>query len=281
MVVRRLFNEPWFQGSLFEELYHALNGTEQDQLEVEGRIMSSFILKLLEFQKDGELFNPGLYDFYAFCQKKMHKTQSQILQDLWVLYMLKEKTGGFFVEFGACDGLSMSNTSYLEHDYGWTGILSEPDFHWHDALRVNRSCVIDTRCVADVSGNTAEFLSVPEELELSRMKEIVPNDVHERSGHRAKAEEFSVETVSLNDLLQQNNAPREIDYMSIDTEGSEYEILKNFDFDRYSVSLFTIEHAGEEQKREKIRALMEDRGYARWRTELSRWDDWYCRMTEL
>ena len=275
MVHRTLFKEPWFQGLVFDGLYQALNGTVEDQLATEGRVMSALILQLLDLQKSGELFNPGLYDFYAHCQKKMDRTRSQILQDLWVLYMLKEKTGGFFVEFGACDGLSMSNTFLLENDFGWSGILSEPDINWHDALLKNRFCKIDTRCVAEASGNKVDFLHVPHEPELSRMKAVVPDDVHERNGNRADVEEFSVETVSLNDLLQQHSAPAIIDYMSIDTEGSEYEILKNFDFSKYSVSLMTIEHAGEEEKREKIRALMESQGYTRWRPELSRWDDWY------
>ena len=69
--------------------------------------------------------------------------------------------------------------------------------------------------------------------------------------------------------------PDVIDYLSIDTEGSELEILQTFDFDAYKFRLITVEHAGEKEKREKICSLLESKGYNRWLPILSRWDDWY------
>lgn len=66
--------------------------------------MSKLIIELLDSQRKGTLCDSELYEFYAFCQQRLSKSHSQILQDLWVLFMLKEKRNGFFLEFGACDG---------------------------------------------------------------------------------------------------------------------------------------------------------------------------------
>lgn len=272
---RCFFLDRWFSNSVFSGLSAALHDSREAALSKEGAFMSQLVLALLDRQRNGDLFNPGLYDFYAFCQRNISRSHSQILQDLWVLHMLAEKKGGYFVEFGACDGIALSNTYLLEREYGWSGILAEPDGVWHEALANSRRCRIDRRCVAARSGERISFAHVPAMPELSRIGNIVPDDVHERNGNRAAYEEVDVETVSLMDLLAFHNAPAEIDYLSIDTEGSEYVILEGFDFSAYRFRLLTVEHAGEKSKREALLRLLERHGYCRWRPELSRWDDWY------
>ena len=82
-------------------------------------------------------------------------------------------------------------------------------------------------------------------------------------------------TTSLLDLLQQNDAPEVIDYLSIDTEGSELAILEGFDWDSYQIRCITVEHNFTD-KREPIRHLLEAQGYER--REAS-WDDWYFAKT--
>lgn len=275
MVKRPLLAERWFSGRAFVGLNAALHGSADEILEKEGAFMSALVLALLDRQREGALSDPGLWGFYAFCQRHLPRSHAQILQDLWVLHMLGGKRGGFFVEFGACDGLTLSNTALLERDFGWTGILAEPDPIWHAGLRENRGCRVDTRCVAPEGGAAARFSRIPDMPELSRMSAIAPDDVHERTGNRARREEIEVETVSLGALLAEHDAPHEIDYLSVDTEGSELAILEAFDFSAYRIRLITVEHAGEAAKREGLRALLEGRGYRRWRPELTRWDDWY------
>ena len=66
-------------------------------------------------------------------------TNSQNYQDLWALFENKFKRDGFFVEFGATDGVTGNNTLLLEREYGWTGILAEPNPHWHNDLFYNRN----------------------------------------------------------------------------------------------------------------------------------------------
>jgi hypothetical protein len=85
---------------------------------------------------------------------------------------------------------------------------------------------------------------------------------------------YDVRTISLLDLLRKYHAPTHVDYLSIDTEGSEYEILNAFDFTEYSFGVITVEHNYTPQ-RELIFELLSRNGYKRIYTEISRFDDWY------
>jgi FkbM family methyltransferase len=211
--------------------------------------------------------------FLAKIVGDLPRSKAQILQDLWVLFELSEKREGFFVEFGATNGLVNSNTWLLETSYGWSGILAEPNPVWHSELKANRRCAIDTRCVYSASGATLKFLS-PDDPELSGLSAASGHDHY--AERRAAGDSFDVTTISLNDLLQAHDAPRVIDYMSIDTEGSEFEILETFDFGRHDVTLFSIEHNNTVNEM-KIDQLMLANGYVRRFPEFSQWDAWYVR----
>lgn len=74
-----------------------------------------------------------------------------------------------------------------------------------------------------------------------------------------------------------HRAPAEIDYLSIDTEGSELAILRSVDFGRWRFNVITVEHNWVEADRKEIHALLSSHGYLPVLTELSRFDDWYIR----
>lgn len=79
-------------------------------------------------------------------------------------------------------------------------------------------------------------------------------------------------------MLIEYNSPNIIDYLSIDTEGSEYEILKDFNFTKYTFKIITVEHNFTEN-RSKIKNLLESKGYVRVFERFSKWDDWYISET--
>lgn len=206
--------------------------------------------------------------------KEIHRQQSfsQLGQDLFVLHSLAGKRAGYFVDFGASDGVSLSNTYLLEQSFGWNGICAEPARQWHRALRANRVCRIDERCVWSKSGESLRFLEC-EEGEYSTLRSLVENDGH--VARRRLAREYDVLTVTLTDLLASHHAPRDIDYLSIDTEGSELDVLAAHDFDRYRFRIITVEHNGQAARRNKIAKLLSAQGYRRCIPALSLWDDWY------
>lgn len=211
-------------------------------------------------------------DFLRFCLDRLAESHGQLFQDLFVLHELSEKTNGFFVEFGATNGKSLSNTFLLEKKYGWTGILAEPAKAWHSELEANRGCTIDHRCVAEKTGQVVSF-NETELLELSTIDKYSSNDA--RANERASGRRYEVETVSLNDLLGQHNAPAEIDYLSVDTEGSELSILQNLDFARYRPNIITVEHNFVASTRSAINALLARQGYIQKYSQFSIFDDWY------
>jgi FkbM family methyltransferase len=201
-------------------------------------------------------------------------TRAQLRQDIFVLAELHLKRGGYFVEFGATNGIDLSNTYLLETQFGWNGVLAEPAQCWQMALARNRACKIDTRCVWRESGVTLRF-NETNIAELSTIDAFSASDTHAEL--RKAGRSYDVATVSLMDLLREHDAPRQIDYLSIDTEGSEFEILQAFDFARYDVKIITCEH-NFSPLRDKLHALLTAKGYARKFEGLSQVDDWYVKQ---
>ncbi len=207
---------------------------------------------------------------------KLHKkypiSRSQLFQDLFVLHHLNYKEQGYFVEIGAADGEKLSNTWLLEKSYGWKGILVEPSKIWKKKLYENRIATIDTRAVWQKSGIHLEFAEAKFP-ELSGLTTKLSTDVQRISSYK-------VETVSLDELLKSNNAPKNIDYLSIDTEGSEIDILENFNFDNYNFSFISVEHNYRDE-RYRIREILIKNGYQHLNPDISEFDDWYVFRTDV
>jgi FkbM family methyltransferase len=206
----------------------------------------------------------------SFIENLKKRSVSQLGQDLWVLSKSDYKRNGYFVEFGATDGILLSNTYLLEKEFGWKGICAEPNPKFFDKLKENRNCKVVNSCISGESGEIVEFVFADE---FGGMVKYAFEDNHsdKRLSYECIAGKVLLETISLNDFLLQNEAPKNIDYLSIDTEGSEYEILSNFSFDEWNVRLISVEH-NYTNKREDIYELLSSYGYNR--CELS-FDDLY------
>lgn len=186
-------------------------------------------------------------------------SHSQIGQDLAVLKFYNEKRDGFFIEIGASDGIKLSNTYLLEKQYNWKGICVEPVPKNYKNLIINRpnSICLDN-AVFSVSNLTVNFDIANKYTLLSGISEHI--DRHKNRVDDNKST-IQVKTISLIDLLDNNNAPKFIEYLSLDTEGSEYEILKTFNFDKYIFGLIDVEHNHIEPRRTHIKELLLSNGY--------------------
>ncbi len=184
---------------------------------------------------------------------------SQIGQDEWVLSLF----GGprFFVDVGANDGRLLSNTYKLEKA-GWSGICVDPfpSNHGERKCKLVRAAVAGavrnvTFVEAGTAGGIVDLLGANEK-------------------HTANGKAVQMQTKTLEDILLDANAPAYIDYLSLDSEGSELDILSTFPFWKYRFGAVTIETNGEEPKRTKIRQLMSYHGYTLERDALGQ-DDWF------
>lgn len=222
--------------------------------------------------------NDGASLFARFCAENANVSKSQLFQDALVVLLLNGKRNGFFVEFGATDGVSLSNTYILESRLQWKGILAEPARIWHENLKKNRTAIIDTRCVWTKSGESLKFFEA-ETAELSTLADLRDDDFNK--DNRKVGKTYDVVSVSLNDLLFEHNAPTEIDYMSVDTEGSEFSILNSFDFEKYKIKIITVEHNFREPDRQQLFDLLASKNFVRIFEPFSKIDDWYVQKSVL
>lgn len=158
---------------------------------------------------------------------------------------------GFFVELGANDGVSQSNSLYFEKERNWRGVLIEPSPHNYLLCKERRSTENNIFCNACVSFDYkdkyvdikyANLMSISENLEL----DLEDKDAHIQSGEKflsAKEDVFSFGSVAetLNSILKKSNAPKEIDFLSLDVEGAELEVLKGVNFVEFSFKFMLIE----------------------------------------
>ena len=255
-----------FESYLYKSGYTILSKANYDEL-VKDQLLGREYAYLLEYAPD----QIGKYVHYR------QISNSQIGQDLFVLLETNYKQQGYFVEFGATDGVFLSNTYLLEKEFGWNGILAEPGRFWHQSLQQNRvENHVELDCVWSKTGEKLLF-NESDKAVLSTIEKFSNNDVH--SANRVRGKKYEVNTISLEDLLIKYNAPKYIDYLSIDTEGSEYEILKDFDFQSYTFGVITVEH-NSGPIREKIYALLTSNGYLRKHQAHSKYDDWYVHQSK-
>lgn len=200
-------------------------------------------------------------------------SKGQFHQDLMVLAELDFTSQGYFVEFSAHDGVHLSNTYLLESQFSWTGILVEPSSTTFNKLRDNRSAKTFNLAVYSDSGLELEFTETSRS-ELSTLSRYQDEDSHASERERTTVRKYPVPTISLLDLLELNNAPKMIDYLSIDTEGGELEILEKFDFQRYSIKIISVEH-NFGVTRKKIERLLVNNSYVRKYKQLEMVEDWY------
>jgi Methyltransferase FkbM domain len=193
------------------------------------------------------------------------KWHGQLHQDEWVARTFGVRPG-VFLEAGAGDGVHMSNTLVLERTFGWTGLCVEPSSDFV-ALARQRTCKVDDSVLSDVSGKRVLFKQDEEHPYFNGIVDCMDAQKH-RPGSNAERT-----TSSLEDVLSNKDMPQRIDYVSLDTEGSELFILRGFPFHTHSIGLLTVEHNGEEPKRTQIQDLLRHNGMRR--VASVRWDDWY------
>ena len=156
----------------------------------------------------------------------------------------RSKKNGYFVEIGAFDGVLGSNCIHFEKSMKWEGIAIEPSKKQFEKLSKNRNCKVLNEAISSTEKDV-EFIEVVEGLtQMSRINDednsanmTIEND------ERSKINKIKIKTSTF-----QNNIPnREIDYLSVDIEGSELEVLKSINFKNYIIKVISVENNNPEK----------------------------------
>jgi len=164
-------------------------------------------------------------------------------QDKWVVEeIFNYKKNGYFVDLAATDGFHENNTFFLEKKLNWKGICIEPNKIFFKTLIKNRSA----KClcaVADSKPRKVNFLPnggvggiIGDEFDNNYKKR---KKLLEKAKNKNKIQARTSDT--LVNILKKYKAPKTIDYLSLDVEGAETEVLKNFPFRSYKFLALTIE----------------------------------------
>lgn len=191
------------------------------------------------------------------------KSYSQIKQDLWVLEKLDNKRNGFFVDIGAFDGVELSNTLLLEEDYEWDGICLECNPKIVPTLKSARKAQV---CDRPIWLEDGEQFYLHSESKDDPMLCYINQTKHD--GVKLK------ESISINTLLEEYNAPSEIDYINLDIEGTELAVMQNFNFEKYDVKCWTIEHNLVQQNQASVNNFFNLVFVLLRNNYLVKWHDW-------
>lgn len=200
------------------------------------------------------------------------KYHSQLMQDKFVDEYLGQKENGFFIDVGAHDGTSASNTLFFEESRNWKGICIEPGPAEYEKLQANRKSHNINACVSDYDGESEYTYIEGPSMMLSGLTETY-NRFHEERINReisqlgGRVSKIKLPVFRLQTILDQCGVTH-VDYCSIDTEGSEFNIIRSIDFDKVSISVFSIENNYGDLD---IQDFLESKGYALL-TKI-RWDD--------
>jgi len=200
-------------------------------------------------------------------------SKAQARQDLIALFLNKFQRGGNYIEIGATDGVVLSNTHLLSRNFGWTGILVEPNLHYFKKLKKNRKTDKLFNCaISNSSGIEVDFFETKYP-ELSTLS--IDYDDAWLNERNIGLKKTKVKTLTLADLINNSGQESPINFLSIDVEGAELEVLSSLNDTKVPILYICVEHSNNESRRTAIADIMSANGYSKLEFGFDYWDDWY------
>jgi FkbM family methyltransferase len=209
--------------------------------------LKNFKIKYIEIKQE-ELIKSGYFSQYG--------------QDKFIAEYFDFLKKGIFVDIGANDGKTLSNTYYLEKNLLWHGIAIEPSPKVFQRLEKNRDCILINACISDVVGNS-DFLELTGHTEMlsglvdkydERHIKRINDEIEEFSG---KKNYIQVPCYKLEDVIRKQGLDK-INYLNIDIEGGEIDVLKSIDFNNLDIDIIGVEN---NYKEDEIKNYLNKFGY--------------------
>ncbi len=226
---------------------------------------------------DPQVASAAAFDdaFCRFVLRRFHSAGSQLGQDLLALFAVGPGPG-VFLDVGASDPVEISNTWLLEQ-VGWDGLLVEPNPDLHDAIRSARRAELVPAAASATEAGEATLRIVEDDPELSQLEAGLEPDELDMRGARARHRRITVPLVAIRDLVERTLARfGRLDYVNLDVEGLEGDLVRGFPFDLARPALLTVEH-NHARSRGAVRERLVEAGYAELGAAFSRWDGWFVR----
>ncbi|KAK7082258.1 hypothetical protein SK128_012800, partial [Halocaridina rubra] len=211
-------------------------------------IADQYSPELLEFVRR-RLHPPSPRDLPYNLSSPLKMHYSQFNQSLYLEKLLKGKRNGTFVELGALDGEYDSNTLYFERELGWTGILIEPNPDSFNKLITKGRKSFCIQAAASLI-NMSALLKLKREY-IAQMSYI---------SYETTPDMITVEAYPLYTMLKAVNLTK-IDFLSLDVEGAEIEVLETIPWHQITVMVMCIEHPHSEGGAQGIAQYMKKFGY--------------------
>lgn len=193
-----------------------------------------------------------------------HKYYGQNGEDFLLWEILGDKTDGFFIDIGAFDGIHLSNSYSFELE-GWDGICVEAHPEYFQLLEKNRSNSknIHAACIESNLTHEISFLSEPLGL-LSGIEAYKTEGMERRYSNRGMKfpgfNQITVPAKTITKILDDLGAPSSIDFLTLDTEGTELKILQGLDLKKYDIRIILVE-ANTQEEFNELREFLEPFGY--------------------
>jgi hypothetical protein len=180
----------------------------------------------------------------------------------YVYSILDEQKNGFFVDVGAYDGSTVTNTHFFEDSNSWSGICIEPNPNAYKSLINNRNCKCYNVGISNVESNM-KFRKVNGYAEMLSgfLEYLSPEHInrinYELNKNNDTYEDITVKTMTLESILKENNV-KHIDYLSIDTEGNEIRVLESINFNDVFIKVISAEN---NENSNDVREFLTSKGF--------------------
>jgi FkbM family methyltransferase len=173
-------------------------------------------------------------EYFSECQ------QDKFLNEV----VFKEKHNGFFIEIGANNGIDFSNSYFFEKFLEWDGICIEPHPIVFDELHNNRKCLCLNIAISNSEGEKDFVCHTKSSFLSGLLNKYDPKHIKRWNTNKVIADKnniVKVQSYLLNDVLEKNKVT-DVDFLSLDTEGGELDILKSINLNKYNIKIIVVEN---------------------------------------
>lgn len=205
-------------------------------------------------------YNDNFIDFYSFIIANHKLSSSKLFQDLFVYYNFQNFNHGSSLEIGTIEDGNFSNVSLLASHLGWKSIIIDENISLNEDLKNKYPCceVLSKSLFTDQNSEISSLLDTDHNFNILDQKNLQPSTLQ----------------TSINQIFRDffNSSP--IEYLSLNLNNKNYELIKELDFDKFKPKIITVNQSSNNSKDELHEIILRS-GYLRFFKEHTQYESWY------